>query len=69
MTFFKQLTSLKFFNSLKFYYSFIVSGFANGGGWKLDRIVELDNRETRKIIIRHMSTYEELFARRERTQH
>ena len=51
MTFFKQLTSLKFFNSLKFYYSFIVSGFANGGSWKLDRIVELDNRETRKIII------------------
>ena len=41
MTFFKQLTNLKFFNSLKFYYNFIVSGFANGGSWKPDRIVEL----------------------------
>ena len=69
MTFFKQLANLKIFNTLRFYYNYIVSGFANGGSWKLDRIVELDNRETRKIIVRQMSTYEELFARRERAQH
>ncbi|OPZ75028.1 MAG: hypothetical protein BWY80_00332 [Firmicutes bacterium ADurb.Bin456] len=69
MIFVKQLMNLKFFNGIKFYYNFLVSWFVNGGSWKLDRIVELDNRETRKIVIRHMSAYEELFGRQERVQH
>ena len=56
----------KFIEKIKFYFHYMISGFANGGSWKLDRITELNTRETRKILIRNMSTYEELFAHREK---
>jgi hypothetical protein len=69
MKFLEYLPKFKFLNNLKFFVNYMISGFANGGSWKLDRIVELDNRETRKIMIRHMSTYEELFSWQERAQH
>ncbi len=60
MSFFKWLDGISFF------YNYIVSGFSNGGSWKIDRITELNSNETRKILIRNMSTYEELFTRRQR---
>lgn len=60
MSFFKWLDRISFF------YSYIVSGFSNGGSWKIDRITELSSAETRKILIRNMSTYEELFTCQQR---
>ena len=60
---------LKIIDNLKFYYGYLISGFVNGGSWKLNRIIELNSVETRKILIRNMSTYEELFAHREKVQH
>jgi hypothetical protein len=60
MSFFKWLDGISFFCN------YIVSGFLNGGSWKIDRITELNSNETRKILIRNMSTYEELFTRRQR---
>lgn len=59
----------KFIDQIKFYYNYLVSGFSNGGSWKLDRITELNSVETRRILIRNMSTYEELFNRKERVIH
>jgi len=56
----------KFFESVRFYFIYLVSGFSNGGSWKLNRITELNSRETRRILVRNMSTYEELFAHRDR---
>lgn len=52
-------------NKLHFYLSYLVSGFVNGGSWKLERITELTAKEKRRIVIRNMSTYEELFLRQE----
>lgn len=57
---------IKFMDKIKFYYNYLLSGFANGGSWKLDRITELSSAETRRILIRNMSTYEELFSRKDR---
>lgn len=54
---------------IKFYCSYIVKGFANGGSWKIDRITELNAHEIRKIMVRNSSTYEELFSRNERLSH
>lgn len=56
-------------DKIKFYFGYVVSGFANGGSWKLNRITELNSVETRKILVRNMSTYEELFSHRERVLH
>lgn len=60
MSFFKVI------EKLKFYYQYLLSGFANGGSWKLDRVTELTCAETRRILVRNMSTYEELFSSRDR---
>lgn len=57
---------LKFIDKIVFYYNYMLSGFANGGSWKLDRITELSSTETRRILVRNMSTYEELFSQKER---
>ncbi len=57
---------LKFYGRIKFYYNYIISGFSNGGSWKIENVTELSCRETRKIIVRNMSTYEELFGCRQR---
>jgi hypothetical protein len=57
---------LSLLNNLRFYLGFLVSGFVNGGSWKLERITELTNREKRRILIRSMSSYEELFSRQDR---
>lgn len=59
----------KLIENIKFYYNYLVSGFSNGGSWKLNRITELNSRETRKILVRNMSTYEELFSQRDRVLH
>lgn len=56
----------KWLDGISFYYNYIVSGFSNGGSWKIDRVTELNSAETRKILIRNMSTYEELFACQQR---
>jgi len=60
MSFFKWLEGISFFCN------YIVSWFSNGGSWKIDRITELNSAETRKILIRNMSTYEELFTCQQR---
>jgi len=57
---------IKLLDTVKFYFHFIISGFTNGGSWKLNRITELNNVETRKILIRNMSTYRELLAQHKR---
>ncbi|NLI11464.1 hypothetical protein [Pelotomaculum propionicicum] len=57
---------VKWLEGVRFYYNYIVSGFSNGGSWKLNRITELNSVETRKILIRNMSTYEEIFIRQHR---
>lgn len=57
---------LRLIDKIKFYYSYMCSGFANGGSWKLNRITELNCMETRRILVRNMSTYEELFSGRDR---
>lgn len=59
----------KFIDKIKFTYNYLRSGFANGGSWKLNRITELNSVETRRILIRNMSTYEELFSHREKALH
>lgn len=56
----------KLLEKVKFYYTYMLSGFANGGSWKLDRVTELTCAETRRILVRNMSTYEELFSSRDR---
>jgi hypothetical protein len=56
----------KFVESIKFYYGFIISGFSNGGSWKIEIITELNSLEIRKIMVRNKSTYEEIFGYRER---
>ncbi len=56
----------KLVDNISFYVRFAISGFATGGSWKIDRITELHSSETRKILIRNMSTYEELFMYREK---
>ncbi|MCL6634869.1 MAG: hypothetical protein K6T29_03750 [Peptococcaceae bacterium] len=56
-------------DNIKFYFRYLASGFASGGSWKLNRITRLDSREIRKILVRNMSTYEELFSHREKLQH
>lgn len=53
-------------DGLRFFYNYIVSGFSSGGSWKINRITELQSVETRKILIRNMSTYEELFICQQR---
>ncbi|MFA4886358.1 MAG: hypothetical protein WC601_11405 [Desulfotomaculaceae bacterium] len=60
MSFFKWLDGISFFCN------YIISGFSTGGSWKIDRVTELNSAETRKILIRNMSTYEELFTCRQR---
>lgn len=60
---------LKLIDNIKFYFGYLVSGFSNGGSWKLNRITELNSVETRRILVRNMSTYEELFTRREKALH
>lgn len=60
-----NFNNLKFVNNLNFYLGYLVSAFINGGSWKLERITELTAKEKRRILIRNMSTYEELFSRRE----
>jgi hypothetical protein len=52
--------------SINFYYGFIISGFSNGGSWKIEKITELDSVEIRKIMVRNKSTYDEIFGCRER---
>lgn len=59
----------KLIDNLKFYYNYLVSGFSSGGSWKVNRVTELTSAETRRIMIRNMSTYEELFHSRERVSH
>lgn len=59
----------KFVDKIKFYVGFMVAGFTNGGSWKLNRITELNAHEIRKIMVRNMSTYEELFSSRDRLLH
>jgi hypothetical protein len=56
----------KLVESIKFYYGFIISGFANGGSWKIEKITELDSMEIRKILVRNKSTYDEIFGCRQR---
>jgi hypothetical protein len=56
----------KLYDGLKFYYAFIISGFSNGGSWKIEKITELNSLETRKIQVRNKSTYEEIFGYKER---
>jgi hypothetical protein len=56
----------KLVESIKFYYGFIISGFANGGSWKIEKITELNSLEIRKILVRNKSTYDEIFGYRER---
>ncbi|TEB04171.1 hypothetical protein Psch_03896 [Pelotomaculum schinkii] len=60
-----RIGNLKLVNKLHFYLGYLVSGFVNGGSWKLERITELTAKEKRRILIRNMSTYEELFSRQE----
>lgn len=60
-----KIGNLKLVQNLNFYLSYLISGFANGGSWKLERITELNAREKRSILIRNMSTYNELFSRQE----
>jgi hypothetical protein len=60
-----KFSDLKLVRNLNFYLGYLVSGFANGGTWKLERITELTTKEKRRIIIRNMSTYNELFSRQE----
>jgi hypothetical protein len=59
----------KFFDKIKFYYSYIISGFSNGGSWKIEKITELNSMETRKIMVRNRATYEEIFGYRKRVSH
>ena len=56
----------KLVESIKFYYDFIISGFSNGGSWKIEKVTELNSVEIRKILVRNKSTYDELFRCRER---
>lgn len=56
----------KLVNKIHFYLGFLISGFVNGGSWKLERITELTTREKRSILIRNKSTYEELLSWQER---
>jgi len=56
----------KLIGRIKFYYHYIISGFSNGGSWKIENVTELTCRETRKIIVRNMSTYEEIFGYQQR---
>lgn len=58
-----NIRNFRLINNLHFYLGYLISGFMNGGSWKLERITELTTREKRSILIRNMSTYEELFAR------
>jgi len=61
-----RMSFFKWLDGISFFYNYIVSGFSNGGSWKIDRITELNSAETRKILIRNMSTYEELFTCQQR---
>jgi len=61
-----NMAIFKFIENIKFYFGYIVSGFANGGSWKLNRITELSARETRRILVRNRSTFEELFSPKDR---
>lgn len=61
-----KFSDLKPVNKLNFYLGFLVSAFVNGASWKLERITELTTQEKRRIIIRNMSTYDELFSRQEK---
>jgi hypothetical protein len=56
--------NFRFIDKLKFLTKYLVSGFSNGGSWKLNHITEMNSREIRKIIVRNKSTYEELFSGR-----
>jgi hypothetical protein len=56
----------KLVETIKFYYGFIISGFANGGSWKIEKITELNSMEIRKILVRNKSTYDEIFGCRQR---
>jgi hypothetical protein len=56
----------KLVESIKFYYGFIISGFSNGGSWKIEKVTELSSLEIRKILVRNKSTYDEIFGCRER---
>ncbi|MDD4239459.1 MAG: hypothetical protein PHT62_13030 [Desulfotomaculaceae bacterium] len=60
-----KIGNLKLVSNLNFYLGYLVSGFVNGGSWKLERITELTTKEKRRILIRSMSTYDELFSRQE----
>lgn len=59
----------KLFDNIKFYCSYIISGFANGGSWKIERLTELNSMEIRKIMVRNKSTYDELFGYQQRISH
>ncbi len=63
MSFFKLL------DSIKFYYGYIISGFSSGGSWKIEKVTELSSMETRKIMVRNRSTYEEIFGYQQRISH
>jgi len=60
-----NIGNLKLVRNLQYYFNSLVSGIVNGGSWKIERITELNTREKRRIVIRSMSAYEELFARQE----
>ena len=64
-----KISDLKLVSNLNFFLGYLVSGFVNGGTWKLERITELTAKEKRSIIIRNMSTYDELFSRQEQHLH
>jgi len=59
--------SRKLLEKVNFYRGYLLSGFVNGGSWKLDRITELTAKETRRIIVRNMSTYDEIFSKQEQS--
>lgn len=63
------MSFFKFLDNIKFYCSYIISGFSNGGSWKIEKITELNSMETRKIVVRNRSTYEEIFGYRQRISH
>lgn len=63
------MSIFKLIDSIKFYYGYIISGFANGGSWKIEKITELNSLETRKIMVRNRSTYEEIFGYQQNVSH
>lgn len=63
------MSILKLLDGIRFYYSYIISGFTNGGSWKIEKITELDSMEIRKIMVRNRSTYEEIFGYQQNVSH